>query len=86
MPLLIIALKTTNLGINIAEDRQVFCGTFLIFFYFKIFMKIKTIQMSTVLKGGKMQFHRDANPSEFNLQIEYPVNFPEFAFLYVEHA
>lgn len=49
-------------------------------------MKIKTIQRSTVLKGGKMQFHGEANPSEFNLQIEYPASFPEFAFLYVGRA
>lgn len=49
-------------------------------------MKIKTIQRSTVLKGGKMQFHEDVNPSEFNLQIEYPANFLGFACLYVGRA
>lgn len=73
-------------GINIAENRQVFCETLFKIFYFKIFMKIKTIQRSTVLKGGKMQFHEDVNPSEFNLQIEYPANFPGFACLYVGRA
>lgn len=41
MPLLIIVPKTTQSGINLTEDRQVFYGLFLKNFYVKILMKIK---------------------------------------------